>query len=302
MKQKGAAIVMAILIVALTAMLAASLVWEETIWARRVENNEDREDANWLAVAGTNFAAAVLNDDARHNNVDYFGEAWASELPPMAVDNGEISGFILDQQGLFNLNDLVMNGKTDMAHLAQFRNLLILLNLPPDLAEALADWIDADSEVQPPGGAENSYYLGLPDPYRAANMPLGEIGDLSKVKGFDEATIAILKPYVTVLPTYTQINVNTAPPEVLAAVLQGLTLARARQLVVRRNQHYFTDVGDFKSSVPDPDVVIPDNEVEVASQYFLVTVKASQGSSKVTLQTLLDRQGAAWPVKIWSKS
>ena len=291
---------MAILIVALTATLAASLAWEGNIWARRMENSEDRTDAFWLAAAATNFAAAVLNDDARHGNVDYLGEAWASELPPMPVDNGQITGSILDQQGLFNLNDLAVDGKTDMIRLAQFRNLLMLLNLPPDLADALADWIDADNAVQPPGGAENAYYLGLPDPYRAANMPLNEIGDLSQIKGFDEATIAILRPFVTALPSYTPINVNTAPPEVLSSVLEGLTLAEARAIVERRNRHYFADVADFKSAAPD--LVIHDNEIEVASQYFLVTGVATQGKSKVTMQTLLDREGAAWPVRIWQKS
>ncbi|HQT27277.1 MAG TPA: type II secretion system minor pseudopilin GspK, partial [Burkholderiales bacterium] len=174
MRQEGAAIVMAILIVALAATLAASLAWHEGIWARRLGNDEERGDAEWLAQAGTNFAAAVLNDDARHNNVDYFGEAWASQLPAMPVENGELSGVITDQQGLFNLNTLAVNGKTDMVHLMQFRSLLMLIGLPPDLAEAVADWIDSDSEVQSPGGAENSYYLGLPDPYRAANMPFAE--------------------------------------------------------------------------------------------------------------------------------
>ncbi len=302
MKEKGAAIIMAILIVAVSATLAASLAWREGIFARRLENDEERTDAKWLAQAGTNFAAAVLNDDARHNIVDYQGEAWATQLPAMPVENGEVSGFITDQQGLFNLNNLALNGKTDVAHLMQFRALLSLLGIQPDLAEAVADWIDSDSAVQSPGGAENSYYLGLPDPYRAANMPFAEIDDLSLVKGFDEATMERLKPYVTVLPNTTQVNVNTAPPEVLAAILPGLSLSRANELVNRRNQHYFNDVADFRSAIPDPNVIIQDNQVEVASQYFLVTVNARQGKSRVTMETLLDREGTAWPRAVWHRS
>lgn len=299
-RQCGAALIMAILIVALAASMAASLAWQQNIWARRVQSRDDRSDAKWLARAGTNYAAAILNDDANHNTVDYFGEAWSSKMPAMPVDNGDISGFILDQQGLFNLNNLVRNGKTDPAELQKFRQLLTMLRLQPDIAEALADWIDSDDAVQDPGGAENSYYLGLPDPYRAANMPLEEIGDLSRVKGFDSATLERLKPYVTVLPVSSLINVNTAPPEVLAAILPGLTLSAARAIVAKRNEHYFKNIADFRAAIPD--IFVPENLVEVASQYFLVTVEARQGKSRVTMQTLLDREGAAWPRTVWHKS
>ncbi|MBY0578639.1 MAG: type II secretion system minor pseudopilin GspK [Burkholderiales bacterium] len=301
-RERGAAVIMAILIVALAAMLAASLAWEQNIWVRQVENGNNLSGAKWLAYAGTNFAAAILNDDARHNNVDYLNEAWAMKMPPMSVENGEISGFILDQQGLFNLNNLAGNGTTDAQALGNFRRLLSLLGLQPDLAQSLADWIDADSDVRNPGGAEDPYYLGLPDPYRAANIPLSEIGELSRVKGFDKTTLAILKPYVTVLPGHTQINVNTAPAEVLAAVIPGLSIGAARQLVSNRSEHYFRDLADFTAHIHDSSVSVPESDIEVASQYFLVTVVARQGKSRVNMQTLLDREGSAWPRMVWHSS
>lgn len=302
MKQSGTAVVMAILIVALAAMLAASLASHQAIWVRSVENQASRSDAKWLALAGTDFASAVLNDDARNNVVDYLGEAWSSTLPPIPVDNGEISGYITDQQGLFNLNNLAVGGKTDPIQIGNFRRLLTLLQLNPDLAQAVADWIDADDEVQSPGGAENSYYLGLPDPYRAANMPLETIDDLSMIKGFDETTINMLKPYVTALPGPTKINVDTAPPEVLSAIMPGLTLSAARALASSRSQHYFADVGDFAARIQSRNVAIPYDNIQVASQYFLVTVKATQGRAQVIMRTLLDREGSAWPRKVWKRS
>ncbi len=302
MKQSGTAVVMAILIVALAAVLAASLASRQSIWIRRLENHESHGDAKWLALAGTDFAAAVLNDDARNNVVDYVGEAWSSSLPPMPVDNGTISGYITDQQGLFNLNNLAVGGKTDPVQLGNFRRLLTLLQLNPDLAQAVADWIDADEEVQSPGGAESSYYLGLPDPYRAANMPLEGIEELSMIKGFDETTINMLKPYVTAIPGPTTINVNTAPPEVLSAIVPGLTVSAARELAYSRSQHYFSDVGDFASRIQDKNIPIPYSEIQVASQFFLVTVEAAQGRSRVIMHTMLDREGAAWPRKVWERS
>lgn len=293
---------MAILIVALAAVLATSLAAHQNIWIRSLENRESHDDAKWLALAGTDFAAAILNDDARNNAVDYVGEAWSSRLPPMPVDNGQISGYITDQQGLFNLNNLAVGGKTDPVQLGNFRRLLTLLQLNPDLAQAVADWIDADDEVQSPGGAESSYYLGLPDPYRAANMPLEGIEELSMIKGFDETTINMLKPYVTVLPGPTTINVNTAPPEVFCAILPDLSLSAARELAISRSRHYFTDVGDFASRIQNKSIPIPYAEIQVTSQFFLVTVETAQGRAKVIMRTMLDREGAAWPRKIWERS
>ncbi|NNM82205.1 MAG: type II secretion system minor pseudopilin GspK [Burkholderiales bacterium] len=218
------------------------------------------------------------------------------------MDGGEISGYITDQQGLFNLNNLAINGKTDPAQLDNFRRLLILLQLNPDLAQAVADWIDADSEAQSPGGAENNYYIGLPDPYRAANMPLVVIEDLYDIAGFDEPTIEKLRPFVSVLPAFTQINVNTAPPEVLSAIVPGLTLNMAQQLVTSRTQNYFATTDDFASRIQAKNIVVPNGEITVASQFFLVTVKVTQGKTRVIMHTLLDREGSAWPSKVWQSS
>src|SRR6267142_856169 len=67
---------------------------------------------------------AVLSDDRRLSNVDHSKEPWALRLPPMPVDNGELAGYIEDQQGAFNLNNLVRNGAVSPAQVAHFGRLL----------------------------------------------------------------------------------------------------------------------------------------------------------------------------------
>jgi general secretion pathway protein K len=62
-------------------------------------------------------------------------------------------------------------------------------------------------------------YLGLEPPYRAANRALTTVDGLARVKGFDAETLARLRPFVTALPQATQVNVNTAPADEMAAVL-----------------------------------------------------------------------------------
>lgn len=301
-RENGAAIIMAILITALAASLAASLLWLQDSWVRRVEIQQDRSSAIWVARAGVDFAAAVLNDDARNNHVDYQGEAWSLNMPPTPLEGGEISGYISDQQGLFNLNNLVKNGKTDAAQKAAFVRLLTTLALPPELADSLGDWLDADSEPQNTGGAEDSYYLALPNPYRTANMPINEIDDLLQIKGFDRKIIERLKPFVTVLPGYTPINVNTASPEVLAAVLPEISLGMARGLVSGRTSNHFKDLNDFLSRLPAHQGAADVTTMQVASQYFLVSVECRIGRAKVHFDSLLDREGVAWPRTIWRRT
>ncbi|HET9112891.1 MAG TPA: type II secretion system minor pseudopilin GspK [Burkholderiales bacterium] len=298
--QKGVAVVMAILIVALAATVASALLWEQNLWLRQVENDQDRAQSEIIAVSGTRLAAAILNADTR--NIDYLQESWAQPLPSLPVENGTISGFIQDQQGLFNLNNLVNNGKTDQKQKVKFQRLLALLGMPVELGNALADWLDADNEIQGPGGAEDAYYLGLAQPYRAANRMLTEVGDLGQVRGFDQQLVERLRPYVTVLPRPTTINVNTAPAEVLCATVDGLTLSQARTLAALRDKSPFGSIADFRSALPGLDITVADSDFSVASQFFLVTVTTRFGRASTTVWTLLDREGGFWPGIVWQKS
>jgi len=298
-KQRGVAIIMAILIVALAATVASSLLWSQNVWTRGVESENDHAQAEWIALAGTSWAASILNNDTR--NVDYLQEPWAQPLPTLSVENGEISGFIQDQQGLFNLNNLVQDGQTSEAEKANFVRLLGVLALPPELANALADWMDTDSSTQYPGGAESDYYLGLPQAYRAANQPLTRIWDLSRIRGFDRMTIEKLAPFVTVLPGFTPVNVNTAPPEVLVAVIAGLSLGEARALVMKRNVRYFVSTGDFLSRLPGTGFAFSEADISVFSQFFQVTANTHFGLARARIRTLLYRGSNLWPRTIWEQ-
>lgn len=297
-RQQGVAIIMVLLIVALATALAAYITTQQNLWQRQVESQFDRAQARRVGIAAIDWARAILADDARAGASDHARELWATRLPAMPVENGEVTGVIEDRQGLFNLNNLVRNGATSAPDVAQFRRLLDMLGLPGDLATALSDWMDADSETQYPGGAEDVYYLALPRPYRAANRPLAEIGELSLVKGFDSRTIERLRPFVTVLPVTGAINVNFAPPEVLAAVLENMSLADARIVAQQRSARPFKDVADFRERLPHGGIQVSDTNIAVSSQFFLVTGRARIGQAQVITQALLQRLGG-WPTVVW---
>jgi len=141
--QQGVAIVLAMGVVALAALTATSMVVSQSTWARQAELTAGHVQAQLLIQTGLDWSRALLRDDRLASNVDHLGEPWALRLPPIPVDNGSLAGRIEDEQGKFNLNNLLRNGKVDPARLAQFRRLLSILGLPPALAGALADWIDA---------------------------------------------------------------------------------------------------------------------------------------------------------------
>ena len=297
-RQNGAAIIMVLLIVALATSLAAFMAQQQSLWQRQVESQFDRAQARRIGVAGIDWARAVLGEDARVNNYDHGKEMWALRLPALPVEGGEVVGVIEDRQGLFNLNNLVRNGATSAPDVAQFQRLLALLGLPEELATALADWMDADSDAQYPGGAEDVYYLGLARPYRAANRALTELGELALVKVFDGRTIESLRSFVAVLPAPGPVNVNFAPPEVLAAVLPDMSLSDARVLVQQRGGRPFESVADF---VQRGGIKMSDENksfISVSSQFFLVTGRASVGRAQVTTQALLQRS-SGWPSVVW---
>ena len=296
--QRGVAIIMVLLIVALATVLATYLAQQQQLWQRQVESQFDRAQARRLGVAGIDWARAVLADDARANTTDNDSEMWALRLPAMPVDNGEVIGVIEDRQGLFNLNNLVRNGQSSAPDIAQFQRLLGLLGLPGDLALALADWMDSDSDTQYPGGAEDAYYLSLPQPYRSANRQLVELGELSRVKGFDGPIIERLRPFVSVLPLSQPVNVNFAPAEVLSAMIPDMNLSNARMMVQQRRGKPYSDIADFKQRFPRSDIEINDMDFSVTSNFFWVTGRARVANSQVTTQALLQRS-AGWPMVVW---
>jgi general secretion pathway protein K len=301
-RQRGIAVITAILVVALVASAASFMAWQQQLWVRQVENLTAQAQGRAVVMAALQWARSALAQDARDNTVDHPGEGWAQPLTPLPVEGGELAGGVTDQQGRFNLNSLVRGGRTSATDLAVFRKLLELLGLPPDLANAVIDWIDPDVEVSYPGGAEDMDYLALEPPYRAANRALTTVDGLARVKGFDAETLARLRPFVTALPQPTQVNVNTAPAEVLAAAVADLPLDQARALVDSRTGQHFKDLADFRARLPTTVAQVNETLLSVGSRYFLVSGHARFGRAKVAYEALLERESTAWPRLVWQKN
>ena len=299
--QRGAAVIVAMLIVSLAAVAAAALLQQQELALRQLATARDYEQATWVLKGGTQWARSILAQDRRMSAVDHGGELWASGLPPTKIEQGLVSGEIADQQGLFNVNNLVLDGRVSARDVEAFGRLLEALELRNDLGEAIADWIDADGELVSGAGAEDDHYLRLPAPYRTANQPVVELGELLRVRGMDEATLARLRQFVTALPGRTTVNVNLAAAEVLAAVVPGLTLAEARALVAARAAKPFLSLEDFGARLPRRDLKLIEGTLSVSSSFYMVRGRAVVGNADVRIEALLHRDRAAMPNVIWQR-
>lgn len=295
--QQGVALVMVLLIVAMATTLAVFMAQQQSFWQREMENGRDRAQARRIAEAGIDWARAILADDAAVSQSDHGKEMWAMKLPAIPVEGGEVQGTIVDQQGLFNLNNLMRNGALSAPDLARFQRLLLALGLPQELGSALVDWMDSNSETSA-NGAEDEYYLSLAKPYRCANRPLSDIGELAWVRGFDADSIKRLQAFVSVLPeSGTAVNVNFAPPEVLMSVLPGLTLQDARQMAAQIRSMPVKTMAEFLQRLPKSVSQESSMILSVSSQYFMVTGYATQGDGASAVHALLKRNGI-WATQV----
>jgi len=298
--QRGIALVTAVMIVAIAAAVAAKIAFAHQIWFRQMENVADRGATDLLRRGALHWASVALLEDAAQNSIDHLGEPWAMGLPTLPVDGGAIKVSIEDAQARFNLNNLVQNNAKSQPDFDVFSRLLQNLKLDPLLANAVVDWIDADSNVTSPGGAEDVDYLALRLPYRAANQPFVSVEELRLVRGFDAKTVQALLPYVTVLPTQqgrTPINLNTASPMLLAA-LANLDVAWAERGVENRSGKPMQNVGDL--ALP-PGFKLPPGLADVKTNFFLITLETSIGRHQRRTLALMQRDVNKTTRWIWHR-
>jgi general secretion pathway protein K len=163
----------------------------------------------------------------------------------------------------------------------------------PALAQATANQM---ATAQKSLAANNQ----TPDQSGPLPMDLTQVADLLAVPGFTPQMLTKLKDFVIFLPKSksTPVNVNTAPAEVLAALVDGLSLADANLLVEKRNVATFRDIADFKTRLPGVSLNVADSEASVMTHYFLVNGKVHMSRAGLEVQALIERNGATTKL-IW---
>ena len=290
--QRGVALITAILVVAIATIAATAMVSSGNIAIHRATTLQDTEKAWWYVEGVEHWVMTILERDREANEVDSLDEPWARPVDYLPVDEGVLRGRLVDLQGRFNLNNL---GGGDNATFERYRGHFERLFAQVDagdnfqaraLAAAIRDWIDADQEPTGFEGAEDNEYLGLAQPYRAANQPMASLSELLLVKGMSPDIYRKLQPHLATLPAMgTAINVNTATPEVLLSIDPQPSPELASFLKQREIEPAGELAGVqtlFAAGGPP---------IRIDSQYFRLESEALIGSSRVGLYSLLYRPG-----------
>ena len=300
-RQRGVAMITAILIVALATILAVHVGYQAFLDQRRTVATLAMDQGYQVAMGAEAWVADVLQKDARQSSkTDDYTEEWAMRLPPLPVDGGEIMGQVDDMQARFNLNSLVKFDPasstlvTDKDAVARFSRLLELLEIETKWAGFVADWIDGDINPEFPDGAEDPVYTGLTPAYRTANMPITRTSELLAIAEFGLERYQKLEPYVSALPIGTPINLCTALPQVLDALTEkqrqySLSVQSTAQT---RQQRCFPTLADFEAQLDPKDkkILIEGKLVSQTSSYFRLSTVVTLGTTQLTMYSLLYRQ------------
>ena len=286
-KQRGVALLSMLLVFAIVATLTGSMLYKNRLEIKGFQTLLRSAQAVEYARGGIVLAELWLQ---RYRNPEKAGMSVFQ--PP----EGDLAVYISDEMGKFNLNNLRdKNGAVNAVQLAVLQRLFVALEIDPQLAVAVADWVDADISSSGSVNTEDLGYANRPtidgSGYRAANQPVAHISELLLVAGFSSQVVEKLKPYISALPVTTGVNVNTASPLLLEALmpgLQGQALVAARD----RTASGFVDLDRFLTDQSSAGVDIPAALLTTVSNFYLVTSRGVYRDQPALWQALIRRSNA----------
>lgn len=304
-QQRGVALITVILISAIIILMVFAMTEQQVVDGRRASNISERYQAYMFAEWAEGWAKRILLEDGKNGALDHQLEEWTQVVPPFEVDGGFISGSITERNGCFNLNNLVDAGVGQAEDIVRYKRLLSALELDTGLADSVVDWLDADSQLTFPHGAESDYYARLEPPYAIANQGFVSSSELLAVKGYDTEIMDKLGPHVCALPVRSKINVNFASMEVLMSMATGIDRAMAEAIILERdkpqqglvsnkgfaNMQELYDVPGLKNLLTSQAGLQAKIEqgYGLASNYFLLQTGASFSRSDMVVYSLLER-------------
>lgn len=303
-RERGAAVISALIIVAIVAALTTGLFQRQTASTRRVENELARVQARAMLAGGIDWARLVLRDHGRREAVTRGDQIWATPILDTRIERpgdervAVFAGRIEDEQGKYNLYNLASNGVPQPQQEEVLRRLLKLLQLPDALAAQIMDIIAA---AQPPAPAPDAAGAPAAAPHARAPLPRG-VDEIAALLALDPPARAALRRTMTVLPAATPVNVNTAPPEVIAALVQGMSLSQAQSLAGERDRgNWFNNAGDFANRLAGTGVETAAPTVATKSDWFMASGTVAYERARISMQALMRSAPPAAPDTLWTR-
>lgn len=296
-RQSGAAILMAMLTVVLVATLASAALWQQ--WrAIEIESAErSRAQSGWILQGALDWARLILAEDGRKGGSDNLTEPWSMPLEAarlstfLAVDRSDailadqtgsalLSGQMFDLQARLNLRNLIVGGKVHAPAAAQFARLFIILNLPNQEFTLLLNGLLS---------AQQASTAPLDANVQAPLMP--QSVDQLAWLGLSSNTIAQLRPFVTMLPETTKINLNIASDVVLRAAVAGIDAAAAQQLLQKRSNKPWETLDDFAQAAGLSAKLLEADALTTQTRFFEVHGTLDLDGQAVHLIAIAQRDG-----------
>jgi len=308
---RGAALLMALVVAALATVIVSGMFWREFVLVRTIDNQQLTAQSQVLMRGALDWARAILREDAQRSPYVALTGAWAQPLAETRLDQlGEtsplaaqatMSGAMEDAQSRLNLRNLTdYNGAPDDAQHAVLARLCAELGLPQATADLIAAYV---MQSVPPLSGFVPATGGQPAKQNAL-LPLVFPEDVARIPGIDPSVAPRLAPYVVVLDERTPVNFNTASAEVIAAEIEGLSLADARGLVADRDRNPFINVGDITNRLRGRGSSFSPNDVTVTSRYFFVRGEIKLERADIRMEALVKRSqtGQLGPIDVmWDR-
>ena len=296
LRQSGAALLTAMLTVALVASLASAALWQQWRSVEVEAAERARVQSLWVLTGALDWARLILREDARSGGPDSLSEPWAVPLEEarlstfLAADKNNtdddtnasqafLSGLISDLQARLNVTNLVDNGKVSEPALQAFAKLFEQLGLPPAELTVLAENLRQALDTRPENDAASVAPLL---PQRVEQLVW---------LGLSPASLAILRPYITLLPVRTPVNLNTASVTVLYACIPSLDMALAQRLVSARQTTPFRTLAAVTEQIGQLTVPLNEAQQSVSSRFFEVQGRLRLDQAVVQEHSVVQRDG-----------
>lgn len=317
-KERGVALLAVLLGVALMTLIVVDFAMTSGLGFVSAANQANELRATYLARSGVNVGLALLAASSRAQQaqlqasgagsttgqgaVDTLNDPWAAPFPPMPLEGGTVALSIVDEDRKLNLNSMIVNNAPNPLAIQRMQRLFTVLDVDVELVQAIVDWITPNSGT---GGMGADFYLQLKPPYQPRFGPMPTLGDLQMVKGFNEAVFNRVSPFLTVISQSTgQVNVNTAPPQVLAALepvlMEDQKLVMA--IIDRRAEEPFTNTQDVLNllNIADETGRNISNDIVEKSGYFTIKGMGTYaGARKIITATFQRQQNGIGILNAW---
>lgn len=309
-RQRGVAVITALLLTTLAVTIVASLFWQQQVQVRSMENQRLHLQTKWILRGALELSSLILKSrTGLAQQMTTLDQVWTTPLAETRLDqyierervenevfDATLSGSMSDATARYNLNHLAANGLPDPQQIAIFKRLLANLQLDGSLAVKAAQMVAAANPAALPATP------GVQVQRVASNVPMGlvQVDDLLAVPGFNKDIVDRLRPFVIVLPAGVPVNLNTAPPEVLAALIENFSMGEVANLVAQRKRVPFNSKDNMLLNIPGKKLM-EGADVSVVSNYFLARSRIRLDRAALDAESLIESNLGGQTTVLWTR-